>query len=151
MPEENRRTLTYRVLRYTPNLIRDEWVNIGVLLEEAGGPRRRARLIEEVSELARVRRLHPTADESLLRALPAEFETQLGAPGEAGATALTKFEETLSNVLQLSPQKAVLAEDFDAELDRLYHVHVAPPPRTGRGAAFGDTSPAKNHLPSVET
>ncbi len=30
MPTEERKTLRYRVLRYTPNLIRDEWVNIGV-------------------------------------------------------------------------------------------------------------------------
>ena len=29
----------YRVLRYTPNLVRDEWVNIGVLVfdEKSGG------------------------------------------------------------------------------------------------------------------
>ena len=40
MPEETRNTLRYRLLRYTPNLIRDEWVNIGVLLEEANGTRR---------------------------------------------------------------------------------------------------------------
>ena len=24
----------YRILRYMPNLLRDEWVNIGVLLED---------------------------------------------------------------------------------------------------------------------
>ncbi|MFZ0415401.1 MAG: DUF3037 domain-containing protein, partial [Candidatus Acidiferrales bacterium] len=66
MPE--RSTLTYRVLRYTPNLVRDEWVNVGVLLEDPQKQRARARLIEETSELARVRRLHPNADEALLRA-----------------------------------------------------------------------------------
>lgn len=140
MPEENRRTMIYRVLRYTPYLVRDEWVNIGIILEEAGGARRRARLIEETSELARVRRLHPAADESLLRALPADFEAQLAAPGDAGAIALAKFEETLSNVLQLGPQKALLAEDFDTELQRLYDVYVAPPPRISRGAALLQTT-----------
>ena len=69
MPEEIRNTYRYRILRYTPNLIRDEWVNIGVLLEEiperadgtghSEGPRHAVRLIEEASEIARVRRLHP--------------------------------------------------------------------------------------------
>ena len=34
MPDETRNMLRYRILRYTPNLVRDEWVNIGVLLEE---------------------------------------------------------------------------------------------------------------------
>ena len=35
MPEDNLHTLKYRILRYMPNLVRDEWVNIGVMLEDA--------------------------------------------------------------------------------------------------------------------
>ena len=31
---------------------------------------------------------------------------------------LEKLDQTLSNVLQLSPQRGLLAEDFDAELER---------------------------------
>jgi len=131
--EENRQTLRYRVLRYTPNLIRDEWVNIGVLLEETGGPRHAFRVIEEAHELARVRRLHANADEELLRALPGEFDAALRGPAAETARYLEKLDQTLSNALQFSPQKAVLAEDFDAELDRLYREHVAPPPRTRSG------------------
>ena len=36
MADENdeRKMFRYRILRYVPNLIRDEWVNIGVLLED---------------------------------------------------------------------------------------------------------------------
>ena len=140
MPEEPKNTYVYRVLRYTPNLVRDEWVNIGVLLEQSGGgfngnPSKRAiRLIEEQSELARVRRLHPQADEGLLRALPGELDTRLrDAPGGAAAY-LEKVNETLSNVLQLSPPRGLLADDFDAELDRLYRAHVAVPRGTRVGA-----------------
>jgi hypothetical protein len=144
MPEEQRNTFRYRILRYTPNLIRDEWVNIGVLLEEvragegAGGTRRTMRIIEEPSEIARVRRLHPNADEELLRALPAEFDARLGAPAAEAGTYLEKMDQTLSNLLQLSPAKGLLAEDFDAELDRLYHDQVAPPAR-GRGSVVEST------------
>src|SRR5690348_10925058 len=78
MVDETQNMLRYRILRYTPNLVRDEWVNIGVLLEESGqeadGAGRATRrlaiqVIEEESEMARVRRLHPGADEALLRAL----------------------------------------------------------------------------------
>jgi Protein of unknown function (DUF3037) len=133
MPEENRKTLHYRVLRYTPNLVRDEWVNIGVLLEEADGPRREARLIQEPGEMARVRRLHPAADEELLRSLPVEFDARLGEPSEDVRKYLDKLELTLSNVLQFSPQRALLAEDFDAEMDRLYRDYVTPPARTRVG------------------
>ena len=135
MPEEPRNTFRYRILRYTPNVARDEWVNVGVLLEDANGPRRAARLIEEPAEMARVRRLHPSADEELLRALPAEFEARLAAPAAQVAAYLEKLGETLSNVLQFGPQKALLAEDFDAELDRLFQEYVAPPPRARGGIA----------------
>src|ERR1700739_4412381 len=53
------RTLAYRVLRYTPNLVRDEWVNIGVLVFDPESGERRMRLIEEPEEYARVRRVSP--------------------------------------------------------------------------------------------
>ncbi len=133
MPEEKRMTLVYRVLRYTPNLVRDEWVNIGVLLEEAGGSRREARLIQEPGELARVRRLHPAADEDLLRSLPVEFDARLADSPPEVEKYIDKLELTLSNVLQFSPQRGLLAEDFDAEMDRLYRDHVTPPARTRSG------------------
>ncbi len=139
MPNENFRTFTYRVLRYTPNLVRDEWVNIGILLEDAGGKRLAARLVEEPAELARVRRLHVNADEELLRALPRELDAQIAAAGLDVAAYLGKLDQSLSNVLELSPPKALLAEDFDAELDRLYRDHVAPPRRAGRSGLLENT------------
>jgi hypothetical protein len=135
------RTLAYRVLRYTPNLVRDEWVNIGVLVFDPASGERRMRLIEEPEEYARVRRLHPRADEELLRALRDDLEnrfataTQLFPPdvnAEGNGHArldwmklLGKWDETLSNALQLAPQKGVHADDLDAETERLYADHVA--------------------------
>ncbi len=138
MPDEHRNTLRFRILRYTPNLVRDEWVNVGVLLEEVDGPRRAMRLIEDAPEIARVRRLHPEADEALLRALPSEFDARLSAPEDQVKTYLEKLDLTLSNVLQLSPQRGLLADDFDAELDRLFHDHVARPP-SARGGIIENT------------
>ena len=135
MPEEQRDVFRYRVLRYSPNAIRDEWVNIGVLLEHAADGRLGMRLIEEPSEIARVRRLHPQADESFLRALPTEFESRLGGPAAEASAHLAKLDDTLSNALQFSPSHGTYAEDFDAELDRLYRDHVAPPPRARGGIA----------------
>jgi hypothetical protein len=143
------RTLAYRVLRYAPNLVRDEWVNIGVLVFDPQSGERRMRLIEEPEEYARVRRLHPRADEELLRALRDELEnrfataTQLfngngtaerSGNGQASADwmkLLAKWDETLSNALQLAPQKGLHGDDLDAETERLYSDHVA----LQRGAA----------------
>jgi Protein of unknown function (DUF3037) len=133
MDEEPKTMFQYRILRYVPNLARDEWVNIGVLLEESSGARQAMRLIEEPSEFARVRRVHPDADEDFLHALAPEFDARLrGSAAEVNAY-LQKLEQNLSNTLQLSPRKALLADNFDAELDRLYREQVTPPVRRAGG------------------
>lgn len=135
MNESTGNMLVYRVLRYTPNLVRDEWVNVGVVLEDPRRQVARARLIEDEGEFVRVRRLHPGADDTVLRGLPALFTAELASTGASGAW-IEKMEQTLSNALQFSPRKAVMNEDFDAELERLYHDYVAVPARLGRGAAI---------------
>jgi hypothetical protein len=141
MPDEQLQVLRYRILRYTPNLIRDEWMNVGVLLEQisaappsTGVPaaRRAVRMLDDERGFNRLRRLHSSVDENLLRSLGPEFEARLGGAEEDAGKYLAKLEDSLSNVLQFSPQRAVLGENFDAELDRLYREHVAPPPQARR-------------------
>ena len=146
MPEDARVNCRYRILRYVPNLIRDEWVNVGVLLEEVAAegaaairPRRELRLIEEDAEIARVRRLHPSVDENLLRSLPGEFEARLQAPPEQVSVYLEKLDQTLSNTLQFGPHKGVLADDFDTEMERLFREQVSPP-RSARGGIMENTA-----------
>jgi hypothetical protein len=135
MPESDTaqtlRPCAYHVVRYTPNLVRDEWVNIGILLFEPASGRLLQRMVEEPAEFARVRRLHPTADEELLRRLSDDFATQSAAAGGNAKTYIARLEQTLSNTVQLGPQKGLLAEDLEAELDRLYRDHVEAP-RHGR-------------------
>jgi hypothetical protein len=140
LPEQ---ALAYHILRYVPNLLRDEWLNIGVLVFNPETGERRLRLIEDQDEYNRVRRLHPWADEALLRALRDTLETRLDAGGNnpdgsgiPWQRVLSKWDETLSNALQIAPQKGTLADDLDAELERLYTDHVALPrhqSRTGLG------------------
>jgi hypothetical protein len=135
MPEEALQPCAYHVVRYQPNLIRDEWVNIGVLLLDPSSGRVRQRWLEEAADFARLRRLHPAADEELLLRLPAEFDRQFAGPGTDGAALLEKFDETLSNAVQLSPRKGLLARDLDAEIERIFREQVEPVRETRRGAA----------------
>jgi len=130
-PAQALRPCAYHVVRYTPNLVRDEWVNIGILLFDPSSGRLLQRLMEEPAEFARVRRLHPTADEELLRRLSDGFAPQSAASGGNVQGYIARLEQTLSNTVQLSPQRGLLAEDLEAELDRLYHDHVEVP-RKGR-------------------
>jgi hypothetical protein len=127
MPDEALHACAYHVLRYTANLVRDEWVNIGALIYDPSGRRAKARVMMEPSELARVRRVHPNADLDLLSALSVDFERQFEEHREDPFSFIAQLDQTLSNVLQLSPQKGVLTPDLDAELDRLYRDLVEPP------------------------
>ncbi|HWN74591.1 MAG TPA: DUF3037 domain-containing protein [Candidatus Udaeobacter sp.] len=161
------RTLAYRVLRYTPNLVRDEWVNIGVLVFDPQSGERRMRLIEEPEEYARVRRLHPRADEELLRALRDDLDNRFSTAAQLfqgngsgdgknsiQASAdwlklLGKWDETLSNALQLAPQKGVHADDLDAETERLYADHVALQRGAARVGAPGSRGAIRSYCAQV--
>jgi DUF3037 family protein len=131
--EEPKNVFEYRVLRYMPNRRRDEWVNIGVLLEETTGARQAMRLIEAPAEFARVRRVHPDVDENLLRSLPTEFDSRLRESVKKVEVYLQTLDQGLSNVLQFSQKQGLLADNFDAELDRLYREQVTPPARRKGG------------------
>ena len=151
------RACAYRILRYTPNLVRDEWVNIGVLLFDPGTGERRLRLIEERDEYNRVRRLHPQADETVLRALRDDLEDRfqpVSANESNGGTAnwqqlLGKWDDTLSNALQLAPQKGVFAGDLDGELERLYADHVAMQRPASRVGAPGSRAQMRSYCSQV--
>jgi hypothetical protein len=150
--------LAYHILRYVPNLVRDEWVNIGVLVFNPETGERRLRLIEDQDEYNRVRRLHPWADEALLRALRDNLENRLDTGGRTNGgddseipwqRVLSKWDETLSNALQIAPQKGVLADDLDAETERLYADHVAVPRRSVRGGLPGGRVSIRSYCAQV--
>ena len=132
MSEQTLQTCVYHVVRYQPNLIRDEWVNIGVLLLDPSSGRVRQRWLEESADFARLRRMHPAADEELLLRLPAEFERQFAGQQADAAGLLEKFDQTLSNAVQLSPRKGLLASDPDADLERIFREQVEPTSRYSR-------------------
>jgi hypothetical protein len=119
-------------------------------------------MIEEQEEYARVRRLHRQANETLLRALRDDLEDRFDSfsrhtRAEAGPEAkasdwqqlLAKWDETLSNALQLAPQKGILTDDIDAELERLYADHVALPRIPGRVGAPGSRGVIRNYCAQV--
>jgi len=142
MPEDALQPCAYHVVRYQPNIVRDEWVNIGVLLLDPSSGRVRQRWLEEPADFARLRRLHPAADEDLLFRIPAEFDRQFAGREMDAAAILEKFDETFSNALQLSPRKGLLARDPDAELERVFREQVEPLRETRRGAAERRPAPS---------
>ncbi len=66
-------------------------------------------------------------DASILEHLEADLETKSLELGAAGL--LAYLEDTLSNTLRISEPRQVLVADFERELQRHYHAHVASTPR----------------------
>jgi hypothetical protein len=129
LKNEPRTMFRYRILRYLPNLVREEYVNIGVLLEEINTPRVVIRLVEEPHEFARIRRFHPEVDEAVLRNLAGDLESRLQGNTSNVSGRVEFLSESLSNAIQFSAAKPSLAGNIDEELDRLYGEHVAVPYR----------------------
>jgi hypothetical protein len=154
-------TYVYRVLRYTPSLVRDEWINIGILIFNPRTGERRLRLLEEEEEYRRVRRFHPRADEALLRALRDDledrFQTFRSPVLDTGGhfhldwqQLLAKWDDTLSNAIQMAESKGLLSlTDLDTELDRLYADHVAVQYVPGRVGAPGSRSRVRSYCSQV--
>jgi len=79
------RNFIYYVVRYVPDLVRDEWINIGVLLFAPGSNARSFRLMEDEEEFGRVR-AHPEVDERVIRLLQEDLESRFQAAFTAGAS-----------------------------------------------------------------
>jgi hypothetical protein len=136
-----------------------------VLLFDNRSGERRVRLIESEEEYRRVRRMVPRPDEALLRALRDELEIhfevrkaagsgresngEVSLAGPAQLVQLSEWEASLSNALQLSPQKGVYGRDLDSELERLYESHVAVPQPAGRTMVAGSRLNLRSYCSQV--
>jgi hypothetical protein len=128
-----RQRCEFSLIRYVPDPVKNEFVNIGVLLrsEDARAAVRFTR------DWTRVRCVDPDADTTMLEALEAEIGRRLAQDARAGVASL---EDALSNAVQLTEAKACLAESFATELDNLMALYVLTGKRkresrrTGRAA-----------------
>jgi hypothetical protein len=136
-----RRRCEFQLIRYVPDPVRNEFVNIGVLLRAAEGGQSMVRLTRDWS---RVRCLDPDVDTHMLEAFEIELGQRLESqPADHPRPITAVLEESLSNGLQITESKAYLAETFLAGLEDLMGQYVDPPRRErsqrrgGRAALVG--------------
>ena len=128
-----RRECEFRLIRYVPDAVRNEFVNIGVLLREAPGTGvESAPVLRLTRDWARVRCLDPEADTEMLEALEGELRARLMAGVETDTKpVLEVIEDSFSNLLQVTEPKGCLAESVVAEADSLMRVYVEGRKREG--------------------
>jgi hypothetical protein len=121
---QQRRACEFRLLRYVPDAVRNEYVHIGVMLREEGSRQMEVRFTRD---WRRVRCLDPHADTGLLEAMETELRRRLSV--EPDAKLMRILEESLSLGVQMTDAKAYLAESIPAGVEELMRLYVEPPPR----------------------
>ncbi len=124
-----RKECEFFLIRYVPDAVRNEYVNIGVLLREAPGAGvEAAPVLRMTRDWARVRCVDPEADTEMLEALEGELRARLGGIGVDAdqRPVLDVIEDSFSNLVQLTESKGCLAESLPAEVEALMRVYVEP-------------------------
>jgi hypothetical protein len=75
--ENERRACEFRLIRYVPDAVRNEYVHIGVMLREQGS--REPAQIRFTHDWRRVRCMDPEADTALLEGMESELRRKLQA------------------------------------------------------------------------
>ena len=121
-----RKQCEFQLIRYVPDPVKNEFVNIGVLLRAEGEPS----TLRFTRDWGRVRCLDPEADTAMLEALEIEIGQRLRAqPANHPKPITALLEESFSNGVQITVSKAYAAESFLAGLEELMRQYVETPPR----------------------
>jgi hypothetical protein len=120
MTEDAKQRCKFFLLRYSPNVVNGEFVNIGlVLLSPEAAPELRFS-----RDWSRVKRLDPQVDTELLDAFRDELVREKGAGLKA---MLERINEAFSDTLQASESKACLATVPALEADELARIYLEAP------------------------
>jgi hypothetical protein len=128
-----KRQCEFFLLRYVPNAVQDEFVNVGLVMVEPGTDFADVRFTRDWRP---VRCLDPQVDIEMLQALENEMRGDLR--GERTREALMRrLNDSSSNLIQLSMTKACLTEDPAKEIESLAKLYFEAPKPGGRSERSG--------------
>lgn len=129
-----KRQLEFFLLRYVPDAVKDEFVNIGVVMFEPAADSAGFADVRFTRDWRRVRCIDPDVDTEMLEALERDIRAQLTGDREV---LLRKIADSFSNVIQVSPMKACLAEEPAKEIETLARLYFEGPKRVVQHLASG--------------
>ena len=117
---DEKRKYGFFLLRYVPDAVKEEYVNIGVVLI---GEESNYADVQLTRDWRRVYCLDPSADIELLAGLEREVRAQL-REGINRATLLTRLQDSFSNVIQLSEMKGCIGGEPVEEMETLAKMYL---------------------------
>ena len=124
---------TFFLVRYVPDLVRDEVLNIGVFVHS---PEQKYFDCLFSDDLRRVKSFHPQADLELLRELQQHFEEEIDRRSNDWEDYIRSLQE-YSNLIQFTEPRSCRVRDPSTEIQDLFTRYVGgrnsgPPPENNR-------------------
>jgi hypothetical protein len=142
--------LKYSVVRYVPSVVRDEAINIGVVVETENPP---GLYLQFLSAMSRVRRRYPDANVLALRHLSEHFQklrrevdphqSVFDFVKSPRVTLETLHRGSADTSLQVTAPRATIGSDPAAELSELFNLFVAEAPPSPESDASTALAPAR--------
>jgi DUF3037 family protein len=113
------------LLRYAPDAVKNEFVNIGLVLLPPSGSAE----VRFTRDWSRVRCLDPQADIEVLEALEADLREKLREMNGDHEFILRRIQDSFSNAIQPTEFQGCLAESLAREADELARLYLERPRR----------------------
>jgi hypothetical protein len=122
MSEENKlRACSYFLVRYVPDVLREEFLNIGVFVHS---PAENFLDCLFTDDIRRLKRFHPQADAEFLRELQTYFEDEIKEHEGNLEGYVREMQESFSNLIQVTSPRACLVAEPQAEMQALFARYV---------------------------
>jgi len=132
----NLRKLEFFLLRYVPDAVKDEFVNIGVVVLEPGANGSIFADVRFTRDWRRVRCLDPQADIEMLEALERDVRQRVAESQDRDAL-VQKLQDSMSGVIQLSATRGCLAAEPAREIESLAKLYMEAPKQSFARVAAG--------------
>jgi Protein of unknown function (DUF3037) len=130
-----RKQCDFFLVRYVPDQLRNEFVNIGVLLRDAVESGQT--MVRFTRDWARVRCVDPDFDVAMLEGLESELREKLVEQGVQAQAMMRVLEDSFSNVIQITEPNGYLAESMITGIEELMRVYVEPRKRQAAARKSG--------------
>ena len=125
LKENEFKECSYFVVRYVPDVVKQEFVNIGLFLF---CPAEQFLDCVFSDDWRRISRFHAAADTEFLKDLQPHFEQQIKEHEKDLEGYIREMQQSYSNLIQLSPLRTCLTADLGAQLQDLFERHVGVRP-----------------------
>jgi hypothetical protein len=118
--ESELKECSYFLVRYVPDVVKQEFINIGVFLFCPAEQFLDCLFSDDSRHL---KRFHPQADTEFFKLLQTDFEEQI-KKREEDLEGYIREMQSYSNLIQLSPPRTCLSADLPAQLQDLFQRYV---------------------------